>query len=481
MKKNSLFKILLIVFISVVFLSWIIPVGKYENAVFTLGQITPVGIFDLTLIPLTVFDLALPSIIFVLVVGVFYAILNKTGVYSKMVSELSAKLKGKEITFLIIMTIFFGILSALVGLNLAFFFIVPFIVAILFMLGFSKITTMLATIGSILVGSMGSIYGMDISYYLNRYFGHNSDYNYHTAIFPDKIILLILLLLLLVMFILHKGKSDLKNSKNKEEIPLYEKNDISTKSWKPLFVIIIIAFLFIILGSFKWDDIIGSPDNPTPLLNFYEKLMETKLNGFSIVSGILGNIQPIGYWGLPFISVFTLFITLLITIIYRIKIDEVLDGFSNGIKSVIKLILYIIGSNLVLAILFKNGATSNFVVTIIDYLMNMAENFNSLMLSITTIISSFFYNNFSVLVDTLYTPTVILTGATVELRFLASLIIQTLYGLVMFIAPTSVLLITGLAYFDVSYKEWFKNIWKLLLQLLVVIVLVIIIVTIFSM
>ena len=482
MKKNNLFKILLIVFISVVFLSWIIPVGIYENATFTLGQITPVGIFDLTLIPLTVFDLALPSIIFILVVGVFYGILNKTGVYSKMISEVSTKLKGKEITFLTIIIIAFGVLSSLVGLNLAFFLIVPFIVAILFMLGFSKITTMLATIGSILVGSMGSIYGTDISYYLNRYFGHNSDYNYHTSIFPDKIILLILLLVLLVMFVLHKGKFDLKTSKRKEEeIPLYEKNDTSKRSWKPLLIIITMAFIFIIVGSFKWDDIIGNIDNPTPLLDFYEKIMTTELNGFSIVSGILGNIQPIGYWGLPFISVFTLFVTLLIIIVYRIKLDEVLDGLSNGIKSVIRLILYIIGSNLVLAILFKNGATSNFVVTIIDYLMNMTENFSSLMLSTATIISSFFYNNFSVLVDTLYTPTVILTGATVELRFLASLIIQTLYGLVMFIAPTSVLLITGLAYFDISYKEWFKNVWKLLLQILIVIVLIIIIVTIFSM
>lgn len=480
--KNNLFKVLMTTFLIVIFLSWIIPVGKYENAVFTLGQITPVGIFDLPLIPLTVFDLALPSIIFILVVGGFYGILNKTGVYTKLISSLAEKLKGKEIRFLIIMIISFGLLSALVGLNLSFFFILPFIATILLLLGFSKITTMLATVGSILVGSMGSIYGADVSYYLNRYLSHSSDYNYHTSIFPDRIILLVLLLLLLVMFVLHRGKSDLKNSKKQvAEIPLYEKSDSNNKSWKPMFIIIICAFFLIILGSFKWDDVIGSTANPTPFLDFYEKIMGTEINNFPIVSSILGNIQPIGYWGLPFISVFTLFITLLIIIIYKLKIDDIFDGFGRGIKSILKLVLYIIGSNLVLAILFKNGATSNFVTTIVDYLMNLSENFSSLLLSLTTLVSSFFYNNFSVLVDTLYTPTVILTGATVELRFLASLIIQTLYGLVMFIAPTSVLLIVGLAYFDISYKEWFKSIWKLLLQLLIVIVLVIIIVTIFSM
>ena len=86
----------------------------------------------------------------------------------------------------------------------------------------------------------------------------------------------------------------------------------------------------------------------------------------------------------------------------------------------------------------------------------------------------------SFLVSNMYLKTTVLTGSTVNLRFLATLIIQTLYGLVMLIAPTSVLLITGLAYYKISYKEWFKNVWKLLLQILIVIVIIIIIVTVFS-
>ena len=63
MKKNDLLKAFLISFISIVFLSWIIPIGQYENGAFTSGNITPIGIFDLVLIPLTVFDIALPIII----------------------------------------------------------------------------------------------------------------------------------------------------------------------------------------------------------------------------------------------------------------------------------------------------------------------------------------------------------------------------------------------------------------------------------
>ena len=40
-------------------------------------------------------------------------------------------------------------------------------------------------------------------------------------------------------------------------------------------------------------------------------------------------------------------------------------------------------------------------------------------------------------------------------------------GLVSLVAPTSVLLVTGLSMYDVSYKEWLKNIWKFAVILLV--------------
>ena len=40
-------------------------------------------------------------------------------------------------------------------------------------------------------------------------------------------------------------------------------------------------------------------------------------------------------------------------------------------------------------------------------------------------------------------------------------------GLVSLVAPTSVLLVTGLSMYDVSYKEWLKNIWKIAVILLV--------------
>ena len=483
MKKNNLIKIIITVFICTVFLSWIIPAGIFEKGAFVASTQKPAGLFDLTLIPLTVFDLALPSILFVLVVGIFYGVINKTGVYTSLVEKMTDKLKGHEICFAVTTSVVISLLSAITGLNITFFVVIPFISAIMLSLGLSKITTMISTFGSIIVGMAGSIYGNDIAYYLNGYLGYNSDYGYNYGLFPSKIILLILLVFLLAMFVLNCVRKNLKNKDSiKEEIPLYEKTKESKnkKSYMPLFIIMIVSFVIIMIGSFKWDALLGTTENPTPFLSFYEKIMSVKVNGFPIIANILGTIPAFGYWELPFISVFILFVTIIIGIVYKVKFDDIIEGSLSGLTKNVRLALYIIGANLVFSLLFRNGTSENFVATIINFFMNIPDNFNSLIVSVTTVISSFFYNSFGTLVANMYLPTVILTGTTAELRLLATTIIQTLYSLVMLIAPTSVLLIVGLSYFNISYKEWFKNIWKLLLQLLIVVVLIIIILTIFS-
>ena len=48
------------------------------------------------------------------------------------------------------------------------------------------------------------------------------------------------------------------------------------------------------------------------------------------------------------------------------------------------------------------------------------------------------------------------------------LITQSIYGVTMFIAPTSALLVLGLTYLDIPYKEWVKKTWKLVVALLVI-------------
>ena len=55
---------------------------------------------------------------------------------------------------------------------------------------------------------------------------------------------------------------------------------------------------------------------------------------------------------------------------------------------------------------------------------------------------------------------------------IAGIIFQAMYGLVVLVAPTSLILMGILSYLKVSYGEWLKRIWKLLLELFVVLLIV---------
>ena len=49
---------------------------------------------------------------------------------------------------------------------------------------------------------------------------------------------------------------------------------------------------------------------------------------------------------------------------------------------------------------------------------------------------------------------------------------QSMYGFTMLFAPTSIVLMGTLSFLGVSYKEWIKSVWKLLVELLVVLLII---------
>jgi uncharacterized ion transporter superfamily protein YfcC len=56
-----------------------------------------------------------------------------------------------------------------------------------------------------------------------------------------------------------------------------------------------------------------------------------------------------------------------------------------------------------------------------------------------------------------------------------NVMVQGLYGLTMFVAPTSLFLILGLTYLNVPYIKWLKNVWKLVIALFLLILIILVI------
>ena len=131
MKKHSLTKILGILLVLLLIVSYILP-GRQE-------MVNRIGIADLLL---NYFSIVLQNfsyiVLFALAVGGFYGVLNKTSSYKKLLDGIVTKVKplGKKFIYLVI--ILFAIIASMTGMTIPLFIFVPFIVSIILLLGYDK-------------------------------------------------------------------------------------------------------------------------------------------------------------------------------------------------------------------------------------------------------------------------------------------------------------------------------------------------------
>ena len=200
--KRKILKVLGISFLIFVVLSWIIPTGTYSNGTLTTNDVDPVGIIDIFTQPVNAFiTFSLYGVVFA-VIGGFYGVMEKTGALDKVTDWLHIKFEKRTKLFLAITVIFFAVLSSVTGLILPLFLLVPLFAAVLFKMNYDKVTVLASTVGALLVGSIASTYGFNISGYTKNLL-YLEDMN--TEIWA-KVILLVLLTAALVMVVLFTGR-----------------------------------------------------------------------------------------------------------------------------------------------------------------------------------------------------------------------------------------------------------------------------------
>ena len=101
--------------------------------------------------------------------------MKKTGLYSKLVDSVCSKFKNNEEIFLILVITVLALLSSLTSLTWPLFVFVPFVIGVILVMGYNKITALLSSVGAILVGNMASTYGFNVAGYVN--FFYNTELN----------------------------------------------------------------------------------------------------------------------------------------------------------------------------------------------------------------------------------------------------------------------------------------------------------------
>lgn len=472
MKKHSLLKSLGILLLVILILTYFIPARA--------GTVKYLPFGDIVTNYIQVYYYFFDTVVYILAIGAFYGVLNKTPAYKKLLDSIVKKMKpaGKKAIF--ITMIIFAVLTALTGITLPLLLFVPFVISIILLLGYDKLVAITSTVVAILVGFIGGIFvtfrDPNAYSYSAITFESFVSIDKFTNIFP-QLLLLLLGVALLILFV-SKHLKDTEEKKVKYE--LNGENDLliaevkgnykDIKTW-PLITIISILLVLLILGLVPWNNLFGI----TIFEDFHTTISELNIKEFYIFTSIISTIfEAFGNWGelgsFMMEIVILLIATLIIKIVYKVKFDEVIEGISEGAKKMLPTAALMMIAYCILVCVYNNG--------FIETLITKASKGNDINLAISSLISilgSLLHVDLYYTVAGVFSP--ILATITDEAMLqVFALSFQSIYGIVSIIAPTSIMLIFALSYLDVPYTTWLKYIWRFVLGLFIIVFAILLIV-----
>lgn len=459
-EKHDLVKIAGIMVLITVLLTWVIPQGYFSGSELISNDITRIGIFDFFTYGLLGMYYFTVLVTFLFVLGGFYQVLSKTGGYQKLTANMAKTFKGKEILFTLVVSFIIAAISAVTNEYILLIAAAPFFITIMKKMGLDKITAFVTTFGSILVGALGTVYSTKIVGASVQYLS----VEYSTLLWAKLLVFGLTYVIFNVFTVLHIVKH--KPTKDEEIVDMFEETDVTKKDkvW-PLAIILILAAIVAIMAYLPWEEVFGV----TWFKTAKEVILKYEVFDSPIFGYILGNVKEFGAWDIFGIQIIMLIATLLVKWIYKINMNDFLTELGEGFKKVGKMVILLLLTYLIL----EFTAMFPVIPTIVDWIISLSSKFNVLLTTVSGLLTSAFTVEYSYTVNLIGT---FLITKFADFTDQIALILQLTYGYVGFFIPSSAILLMGLSYLGISYKEWMKYIWKFLLIMLALIIILLVII-----
>ena len=444
MKKYNVFKVLLIALFGAIVLSFFIPQSTIGYTGIEKGEINPITLIDSISNGLTSFSVFIANFVYILAIGVFYAVVRKSGKYDAVLENTAAKFKNKNV-FLIVSILTFGLMTAVIGDVLPMLIFVPAYLDMAKKLGFDSKTSILATAGAILVGNTGSLY----TSYANQILATKVSTN-----IIAKIIILVISLAALIVFTAFAKVKETKLETKKEKKTL------------PIAIAFGAMFVLLILGMVSWSNYFGF----NGFSELHKSVVEFKVLKVSLFNAIIGASLPaFGEWTIYSLIVMLVVVSVILAIIYKLKVDGLIEAISDGIKKALPYALILVLANIILVGVYNSG----FYTTVMNAIGGMKDTIVS---SITVSgLSAIAYPDYAYASQfTLSTLATVISNSAIYATL--AVIFQAIYSLVLLVSPTSIIILMALKYEGVSYKDWVKYIYKFFLGLLIIFFIIIMVI-----
>ncbi len=465
-KKHGLLKILCIIMLLIMLASNLLP-GRQET-------IERIGAADLLI---NYFSIVLQNfsyiVLFVLAVGGFYGVLNKTPSYKKLLDNIVTKVKPMGKKFIFVLIILFAFVASLTGMTIPLFMFIPFVVSIILLLGYDKLVAYTSTFASIIVGYIGGVFVNFINpntYGVTTYEEFVGVESKFANVFP-KLLLLFAGIALLVYFVdkhiknVEAKKVKYELSDNQELLIAEVKGDYKNiKTW-PLIVILSLMFIILVIGIIPWNALFGI----SVFTDFHTWLVGLKIKDFAIIPNIISNNLPaLGDWVASgnfmavyvYTSMLLVFATLIIALVNKIKANDVIDNFAEGAKRLLPAAALITVAYTILVCAYNNGFFEGIIASY--------GKFNYGVSSLLAIVGCVLNVDTTWIVAGIFSPIInLITDESIYSS--VAVLLQGIYGVFSLVGPTSLILILGLSYLDIPYTTWLKYIWRFALALLILI------------
>ena len=460
-EKHDLIKISGIMVLITILLTWVIPGGYFDGTALQSEDITRVGLTNFMQYGLLGIYYFTVLVTFLFVLGGFYQLIGKSKGYQQFVKKFSDIFTGSEVIIVLLTMFLFGALNSVTNEFFPLIVFIPLVVSILSRLKVDRISTFNATFGGLLIGVLGSTLSSKVVGYINSIFNTTA-----TTYLAAKIVLFVLAYIGLAVFTLLRMRNVKKDSKeeyDKFAIKVSNSNP-AAKSGLGYAIFFILLFIVVILAYLPWATWgVKVFDNVTSWVN------ELSLFGAPVISYVFGNFVAFGSWDIFTIQFVLLTATILVCIFDSFSLNEVLDSYGEGFVKMGPVVITLLFVYLILEIAVMYPV----VPVITDWFATISESFSAFWNSIAIFIASLFGVEIQYLMSLIGTY---YASSFAENSGEIALIIQMMFGLVSFFAPSSVILMLGLSYLDIPYRSWLEFIWKFLVALLLVIIIIIIII-----
>jgi uncharacterized ion transporter superfamily protein YfcC len=476
LEKHGLFKLVSIVLVIAIVLTWLVPNASFNAGQLVADDFNRVGLFDITTYGLLGFNYFPLVFLFLFIVAGFYGFISKIDAYQEMTDRIAKKFSNKTV-FTIVSMVVYAALASIVTDYAVLFILVPLTLNIASKVKLTKVNAFISSFGGILLGVLCSTLNGNVAKIISSNFSLTSFTQEYIAIAIVFVIGAVLLSYLAIEEQKVTGKKEEKLAVDlfapveaKEvvaETKKGAKKSVKTKVKKVNIVPMAITFglfmLITLIAFVNWDAI-----GVTAFNDLHTKLMEATLFGTTIFKFILGTTAAaFGAWTQFHVFGLSVVIVAILAIIYKVNFMEIVERYFDGMKKVAKTVLIVFIIYIVLETFYFFPTTPNIANSIYEI---FGDNVFTWMT--TTAITSIFGVEYQYTMQSLAG---LLTAIGTETPAVVALASQFAYGIMSFVMPTSAMLAIGLQTMGISVKEYFKFIWKFLVAMIVVTAVVLVI------